>query len=429
MPTLFPHVRFSRDVRLYLIASALFGFVLFGGIYPLLYNLYLLRLGYNTQFVGWANATGAFSFALFSLPSGVLGGRWGSRFTMVVGICVAVAGFGLLSQAELIPLVARKSFILSTYSLGVIGIALFIVNGTPYLMGITLPEDRALVFAVQAALMPFSGFVGSMLGGILPAYLAEMLHVSLAQPAIYRYTLFIGALCLIPAVFALLATGDVRVERKREAEYNPGLARARPGFDRSSMGSNAPDLPLAAMVVTSLVSILHVAGEAAARTFFNVYMDEELNVDLSLIGMQIAGGQLIAVPAALSLPFFSARFGIRRTVGMVTAIATLFLLCMAWFTNWLVAGLCFVGIIAMTALRRSAFAIFHQELVPVRWRTAMSGTVAMMSGMGYSAMALGGGYLIPAAGYSSLFLTGAVLTGMGVLLFWICFQRGQCGEY
>ena len=80
MPILFSNVHFSRDVRLYLMANALFGFVLFGGIYPLLYNLYLLRLGYNTQFVGLANATGALCFALSSLPSGMLGGRWGSRF-------------------------------------------------------------------------------------------------------------------------------------------------------------------------------------------------------------------------------------------------------------------------------------------------------------------------------------------------------------
>ncbi len=412
MPILFSNVHFSRDVRLYLMANALFGFVLFGGIYPLLYNLYLLRLGYNTQFVGLANATGALCFALSSLPSGMLGGRWGSRLTMVVGICVSVVGFGLLSQAELISSGTRDYFILITYSLGVMGIALFIVNGTPYLMGITSTVERDPVFAMQAALMPFSGFVGSMLGGIVPDYLADVLDVSLAEPVVYRYTLFIGVLCLIPAIFALLATQDARVGRKREAGDNSGVP-------------NAPALPLAAIVITALISVLHVAGEAAARTFFNVYMDKGLNISLSLISVQLAAGQLLAVPSALSLPFFSARFGIRRTVVLVTVVTALFLFFMALVSNWLVAGLCLMGIMAMASLRRSAFAIFHQELVPVRWRTAMSGATAMMSGVGYSAMALGGGYMIPVAGYSSLFLTGAVLTGMGAFLFWICFRRDK----
>ncbi len=412
MPILFSDVHFSRDVRLYLTANALFGFVLFGGIYPLLYNLYLLRLGYNTEFVGLANATGALCFALSSLPSGMLGGRWGSRFTMVVGICVSVAGFGLLSQAELISSGTRDYFILISYSLGVMGIALFIVNGTPYLMGITSPVERDPVFAMQAALMPFSGFVGSMLGGVVPDYLAGVLDVSLAQPVVYRYTLSAGVLCLIPAVFALLATQDVQVERKREEGGNGDV-------------SNAPALPLGAIVITSLISVLHVAGEAAARTFFNVYMDKGLNISLSLISVQLAAGQLLAVPAALSLPFFSARLGIRRMVFLVTVFTALFLFFMALVSNWIVAGVCLVGIMAMASLRRSAFAIFHQELVPVRWRTAMSGAIAMMSGVGYSAMALGGGYMIPVAGYSSLFLTGAVLTGMGAFLFWVCFRRDK----
>ena len=410
MPILFRNVHFSRDVRLYFLANALFGFVLFGGIYPLLYNLYLLRLGYNTEFVGLANATGALCFALSSLPSGMLGGRWGSRFTMVVGICVSVVGFGALSQAELISSGTRDYFILITYSLGVMGIALSIVNGTPYLMGITSPDERDSVFAVQAALMPFSGFVGSMLGGVVPDYLAGVLDVSLAQPIVYRYTLFIGVLCLIPGIFALLATQDVQVEHKREEGGNGDV-------------SNAPALPLAVIVITSLISVLHVAGEAAARTFFNVYMDKELNISLSLISVQLAAGQLFAVPAALALPFFSARFGIRRTVVLVTAVTALFLFFMALVSNWIVAGVCLMGIMAMASLRRSAFAIFHQELVPVRWRAAMSGATAMMSGIGYSAMALGGGYMIPVAGYSSLFLTGAVFTGMGAFTFWICFRR------
>ena len=37
---------FNRDIHLYLFASGLVGFCLFSGIYSLLFNLYLLRLGY-----------------------------------------------------------------------------------------------------------------------------------------------------------------------------------------------------------------------------------------------------------------------------------------------------------------------------------------------------------------------------------------------
>ena len=193
-----------------------------------LYNLYLLRLGYNTNLWGWPMRRGHFVLPCPVLPSGMLGGRWGSRFTMVVGIWCVCGGFlDCFHKAELISSGSpRDYFILISYSLGVVGIALFIVNGTPYLMGITGPVERDPVFAMQAALMPFSGFVGSMLGGVVPDYLADVLGVSLAEPVIYRYTLFIGVLCLIPAVFALLATQDVRVDHKREAGDNSGVSNA-----------------------------------------------------------------------------------------------------------------------------------------------------------------------------------------------------------
>ena len=61
----------------------------------------------------------------------------------------------------------------------------------------------------------------------------------------------------------------------------------------------------------------------------------------------------------------------------------------------------------------------------------MSGAVNMAFGLSFSAMALGGGYLIGALGYRSLFLTGAGLTAAGALLFWAYFRvpRGELGRF
>ena len=43
---------FNRDVRLVLFSQALIGFTIFGGVYTVLLNLYLLRLGYGPQMIG-----------------------------------------------------------------------------------------------------------------------------------------------------------------------------------------------------------------------------------------------------------------------------------------------------------------------------------------------------------------------------------------
>ena len=66
-------------VGLYLLGVALVGFALDGGIYSVLLNLFLLRLGFGPELIGLVNSAGTLTFALASLPAGALGGRLGSR--------------------------------------------------------------------------------------------------------------------------------------------------------------------------------------------------------------------------------------------------------------------------------------------------------------------------------------------------------------
>jgi hypothetical protein len=70
---------FSRDVRLVLITAALLGFTVFGGIYPVLLNLYLLRLGYGPKFIGLVNAALNLAFSGFCLPAGARDSRTNPR--------------------------------------------------------------------------------------------------------------------------------------------------------------------------------------------------------------------------------------------------------------------------------------------------------------------------------------------------------------
>ena len=156
---------FNRDICLYLFASGLVGFCLFSGIYSLLFNLYLLRLGYGPAFVGQVNAVGGLAFALSSLPSSFLGSRWGNRRTMILGLGLAVVGHALLSQAEFVPDIHQQNFILSMNSLGLLGISLYIVNGYPYLMRVSSAAQRHHVFSLQAALFPLRVSLAVWSGG------------------------------------------------------------------------------------------------------------------------------------------------------------------------------------------------------------------------------------------------------------------------
>ena len=132
---------FSRDVRLYLVTSALFGFTYFG-VHTVLLNLYLRRLGYGPEFIGLVNGAGFLAFSLFSLPAGALGTRWDVRRMMIAGMGLMVAGYGLLPLADLMPVTWQQGWLPATRVLAGLGMALYIVNASPFLMSATGPEER-----------------------------------------------------------------------------------------------------------------------------------------------------------------------------------------------------------------------------------------------------------------------------------------------
>lgn len=313
--------------------------------------------------------------------------------------------FLILTQAELIPAIFRKAFIVLCYSTFLMGWSLYRVNSSPYLMKITPSEDRNHVFSVFTALMLLSGFVGNLLGGTLIDWLSRIFDLSLANPAVYRYTLTIAGLLVIPGVLAISSTEKRRVDTAQDVTTN-----------------DVP-IPFFPILFIGMVSLFLMAGEGAVRSFFNVYLDNDLHLSVSLIGTILAFAQVVGVPAALSVPVLSNRYGKFRTV-IVTAFAvSAIILPMCLASHWIVASMCFLSIMALTTAKRPAFVVFSQELVPARWRAVMSGATWMMSGLGYGSMSMSGGFIIAGAGFSSLFALGSGLTAVGTVLFWAYFRR------
>src|SRR5262245_56027104 len=203
--------RFNRDVWLFLISAAMIGFS-YTGIYVMLFNLYLLRLGYGPSFIGLVNGLAQLGVVFFSLGAGMLGGRFGSRRMLITGLGISTLGFGLLPLAEWLPGSWQAGWLVVTYILAWLGGALYLVNATPFLMGITGSEERGHAFAVREALIPLAAFAGSLVGGLLPGLWVTLLGGSVEQPAPYRYSLFLAAAIFIPATVALVATREVKVK-------------------------------------------------------------------------------------------------------------------------------------------------------------------------------------------------------------------------
>ena len=398
---------FNRDVRLYLITTLIIGLTVDGGVYTVLFNLYLLRLGYGPEFVGLVNGSGMLVFALCCLPAGTLSGRLGNRRMMILGLTLLLIGCGLLPFAELRTGNWQAGWLFITWCFAFTGFAMYFVNTAPFVMTVTHQSERNHVFSVQAALWSLAGFAGSLIGGFLPGLFAIYLGVSLDQAAPYRYSLLVASVLLIPSVLAIVATRG----------GHPQPIKERPTTGEAS--------PLKLIAFLTLVRLLVVTGVGTLFTFFNVYMDAGLQISTVHIGVVSAVGRLLSIPTALIVPLLTVRWGSGRTAAWASLGTAFGMLPLIFIPHWGAAGLGYIGTIALTSIRYPAFLVYTMERVSPGWRGTMSGAGEMASGLSFSAMALGGGYIIEAFGYPSFFLTGASLTVVGTLSFLIHLRLQQ----
>ena len=398
----------SRNTRLYLVTASLVGFTL-EGIHALLFNLYLLRLGYGPEFIGLINGVGMCAFAICSLPAGRLTQRWGCRRTMLTGLVLVIVGYGLLLLVELEPGIRRNCWLIATFVVVTVGAAIYFVNTAPFLMNATSAKERNHVFSVYAAIGSLAGFTGSLAGGILPAFFGIMLGDSISQPAPYRWALLIATLMLLPAILIVRATTSDSLPQRTSG--NPAAG----GSSRFSL-----------ILLLSFIRMLTITSLAVVHFFFNVYLDAELDVSIVQIGLVMAIGRLLAVPAALVIPLLTPRWGSGGISLWSSLGAAISLVPLALVPHWGVASLGFVAVMALASIRYPTFMIYTMEVVSPEQRGIASGAGEMAAGGSFAFMALSGGFLIITLGYNSLFLTGAVLTGIGTFIFWLNFRnRGR----
>ena len=392
----------KREASLCLVAQASLGFSYFG-IYAVLFNLYLLRLGYDLRYISSINATGQFVFAISSLVVGLSCKRSGNRRAMILGMGINLVAFSVLPLIRWDQFSLGDTLLIITYALSWLGLALVIVNIIPFLISATGPQERSLVFGMVGAILSLSGFSGNLLGGLLPGYFASKLGGSLNSPFPYRYTLLFAAIFLIPGLVALIATREI-------GNDSPAQTNVK----------KVGKVPLGLIIPLTLVMLLMRTGEGSVRTFFNVYLDTALGESTALIAILSAAGQLLAIPAALATPMLIKALNLRRTLIMGIIGMACSLIPLAFIQNWQAAGLGFLGVMALTSFTVPAFGIYHQEHLPKIWRTVMSGTATMAVGLSWAITSFGGGFIITNSGFRVFFITAAIFTLCGGLLFWVC---------
>ncbi|MCB9430873.1 MAG: MFS transporter [Ardenticatenaceae bacterium] len=408
--------RIPRNIYRYLFVMAALGFTIDGGIYSVLLNLYVLRLGYGPEFIGTLNSVGLFVFAALSLPLGAVR-RFSSHQMLIIGLSCIFTGMMGLPLGQWLPEAFHSGWLVATRILTHIGLAFFFVHTAPFVMSITKGEWHSRALSLQSATLALAGFMGGLVGGVLPGLLGDWLHLPTSDPTPYQYPLLLAGIFLAPALLILTRLTAVSTPEPPAAEADEML------LPQPSKQRVLPFTVTQVVLLIIAVRILQITVVGVINTFANVYLDDGLKVSTDLIGVLTAVSRLVGVPIALSVPYLVSRWGNYRLVIWTTLFTVALMIPMAFIPHWAVAGAATIGIGSISSLRYLSFLVFSLSLVPEEKRALISGAGEMSIGLGFAFVSFVGGYLITWYGYPALFLFGAVLTLAGTVLFWLFFRK------
>lgn len=407
----------SPTVLLYFVSIFVMGFVVDGGIYSVLLNLFLARLDYGPEMIGLVNSIGTFAFALGSLPAGLLGERFGSRRMLIIGLVLLVVGTFCFPLADILPALLQLPWLLLHIFIIYAGMALYFVNSAPFIMDVVTPAERNPLFSFQTALSSMAAFLGSLLAGFLPTWLSALFNISLDGPITYRYSLLVGGVLMLLALWSIIVARPTAHHIKEhetvvDVNQTPSVA--------------AVVAPLGMLLfMMAFVRVLQVTGVITLNTFFNVYLDQGLHVPTMQLGIIMAVARLLGVPMALATSALTAKYGNRGVVIGASLGTALSIVPIIFVQNWLIAGIGFVGVVGLSWMRYAASLVYFLELVPSQRRARVVGTMETATGISSTVIAFGGGYMIVYLGYSWLFATAAVLTAISAVVFWLYFRNRE----
>lgn len=384
--------RLERSFWLFLLASCLFNTGMF--IYVLLYNLYLLDIGYREDFLGLMSSFMTAGNVAGTFGAVVLTRRIGLQRSVVV--CIA----GTATIAVLRSLVVAESALLGLAFLGGIFFALWAISITVIIAQTTTVEVRPFGFSVYLATVIGIGIVADPLGGHLPIWLGNLFNNANAA-ANKQMALLVGC------AFLYLATLPLLFMKLGDQSKNEQLKYPRSAFVFRFMLA---------------VAVLNIAT-AAFNPFANAYFAQYLKVPVNEIGIIFSGGQIAQVIAILLSPLILKRLGMISGIMCMELAAGISLALLATGTTTWGAAMGFAGYMAFQWMDEPAM----ESLLMTKVRPdERSGASAMM----YMTIFASGAIAAPSAGkgltlfgYPTVLGLAAVLLIIGGLLFGLLLKR------
>lgn len=374
----------SPSVWRILLHSLLFGLAM--SVADILFNFYLVSLGYAADTAGLLSTVMRGAGLVVGIPMGLVIDRLGPQRAIVLGLAGYSAGWGLM-------LVSRElwALLIAQFIVG----AAYILAGTavtPLLTSVTPDGDRSRVFGMNASAALIVGLAGSVVGGVLPTLTGHVLDVDPQAAPAYRLALASVVLLGLAAMLPILG-------RMRQIEEPRGGGVGAPVLGRMS---------LRRIIRWGLPSVTLGLGGGLFLPFQNLFFRSEFGLSDAAVGVILAVGALGAGVGALLGSAVTGRMGLRHGAALLRGLAVLaMLLMLAPVLPFAVVGFFLRGLfIAASFPQTDALAMRH---TPPEQRGLMMSTMSVLWSGGWAVAALISGYAQIRWGFAPVLLAAAVL--------------------
>lgn len=444
--------RFQRNARLYLINSVLSGVTT--GILLVLYNLYLVSLGYGTDFVGLVLFVGTIGGGIAIFPAGFCVDRLRSKTLLIASnLLIAAAGVGQILFRQPVPL------LISAFLAGV-GLALILVINAPFLTRNSEPQERSHLFSMNISLGLITLVLGEFIGGVLPLWFrsiswlmsplptwASALLASQPNPRSYQLALLFAGLLAAPSLVPLfllrepatrpedfVGTGGSGVERRGPCAC-PGGERDTPGEDRRKAPAAHAPFPLSLrsagvlmhtpFFFLTLVYVLTGLGAGLVIPYFNIFFVQHLRASPALFGLIDGGANGLTALTTLVAPWLAVRIGKIPSIALTRLLSIPVLLLIGLPGLLPLAALLYPFRQGVMDMSNGVLLVFAMESVEERYRGIANSVYQAAFQVPWALTASVGGFLIARLGYTPLFLLTAACYLLAMALLWGRFRRSE----
>jgi len=391
---------FSPNASLYLISTVISSSAF--GVFRLLFNFYVLSLGYDQALVGNLVTTSSLTALIAAIPMGYLADMLGRKISLIGGGVLTIA-----AVAGMLIFPSPLMFILMNILLG-LGQSISGVTMGPFLMENSGDKERTYLFSFSSGLSMAASSVGNWIGGLLPTWLAGLAGSDATGAAAYRLSLAVVA---VTATMSLIPLFMMRMRKGRFTD--------RSLFAPFTYFKNHPAL-LGKLVLPMLVTSI---GAGLIMPFMNIFFRQVHGQSDSAIGTLFAFGSLAMGIGLLIAPPLAERYGKIQLVVITQALSIPFLILLGFSpAYWLSASAYYIRV-ALMNMSSPVYQTFVMEKVEPSARATVASLVSMASSFGWAFSPTISGAIQVRYGFGPAFILTIILYAVSISMYWGFFWR------